>query len=124
MEDKPAQREHRTHGVTKQHDYRRSEPISPAGNHNGAPKGNAATLRRRFDRPRLYAVQGRKARKKVRGVLSSIPMEERAGVRRRPSDHELDSPPLHSCVPERRRVYSQTFSNMGKLSSLYDAAGF
>jgi len=39
MEDKPAQREHRLRGVTKQHDYRRSEPISPAGNLVGAPKG-------------------------------------------------------------------------------------
>src|SRR6185503_14608289 len=53
-------------GITKQYDYRRAEPISPAG--NGAPKGNAVTLRRTLGRCPLYNVTGRNARTKSGGV--------------------------------------------------------
>src|SRR6185503_12537171 len=53
-------------GITKQYDYRRAEPISPAG--NGAPKGNAVTLRRTLGRCPLYKVTGRNARTKSGGV--------------------------------------------------------
>src|SRR5690349_315161 len=56
QKDKPAQREHRKSGVTKQHVYRRAEPISPAGNLVDAPKGNAVTLRRTLEP--LISLQG------------------------------------------------------------------
>src|ERR1039457_1280402 len=70
MEDKPAQREHRLRGVAKQHDYRRSEPISPAGNLVGAPKGIAVTLHRTPQPPRKLTGSRAQGAIKVRGGLS------------------------------------------------------
>ena len=71
MEDKPAQREHRLRDVTNQFDYRRPEPISPAGNLAVRQRVNPAILRRALRPWPTLAGSGAQCAYKFRVSLSS-----------------------------------------------------